>query len=132
MLLGAFFVIITASDQKLSRTHKHQSSPSQTYVPGVIKKNQFSKSYDKQLKIDRKSERGGKSQVSSPLANNISFFKGIRDELVDCFDSLVFAENNDERLQNAKNIIRRHQATAKLLSCGLVAGGVVTVILKRR
>ena len=67
------------------------------------------------------------SQTSVPFNNNAlnkvkNIAIGIKDEVVDCFDSLVYAETNTERLDNLFDIAYRHRP--------IVAAGALIVVGK--
>lgn len=51
-----------------------------------------------------------------------SIFTAVKDEVVDIWDSLAYAESNKERFENAAEILRRHKTTIGL------AGGLLTSV----
>lgn len=63
-------------------------------------------------------------------ANTIkNLLKEARDEVIDCFDSVVFAENGAERWAALEEIGRRHQRGFTIISAGLV---IATVLGRKR
>ena len=92
-------------------------------------KGKFSIKQSKQIPVKEKQYTIQIYQDSKPLNNNaINKVKniaiGIKDEVVDCFDSIVFAETNSERLDNLFDIAYRHRpilAAGALIVVGKIA-----------
>lgn len=75
------------------------------------------------------SSRTGRSKQPSSVLKSIfaysttNVFRDFRDEVVDCVDSLVFAVDNRERLDNAKAIVGRHKGK-------LIAGAGALLVVR--
>mmetsp|Transcript_38104 Transcript_38104/g.38788 ORF Transcript_38104/g.38788 Transcript_38104/m.38788 type:complete len:146 (+) Transcript_38104:184-621(+) len=55
-----------------------------------------------------------------------------KDEMVDIWDSLVYAETNKERVQTLGEIINRHQSTIGFISTSVMAVTVLRYVTKKR
>jgi uncharacterized protein (DUF2225 family) len=49
-----------------------------------------------------------------------SVLTSLRDEVVDCFDSVVYAESTSERMMAVQDIFRRHQTGIALIGVGVL------------
>jgi hypothetical protein len=72
----------------------------------------------------RGSKRTRLSPVLRPIATARSFARAVKDEAVDIFDALVFAETQEERIENALEILDRHKL--------IIAGGAAAWVIKTR
>ena len=68
--------------------------------------------------INSNENRNSVKDRSAPLFNLRVAVKEVKDEVTDIFESIVFADNNSERLENAFDAIKRHKL---LLSASAVA-----------
>lgn len=75
------------------------------------------------------SERRGGVMKSIFSDSTTNVFRDFRDEVVDCVDSIVFAADGRERLDNAKAIVGRHKGKLIVTAGALLA---VRALSKKR
>jgi hypothetical protein len=62
----------------------------------------------------------------------IPTFQLMKDEVVDMWDSLVFAETNEQRLRTASTIMRRCEPILKVAGGVMIAGALTKILMDKR
>ena len=109
------FYISHSAEQKLS--YSKSSSSLRQISPFINKENSRTSIYTsnkKELKNTPQNVRV-KSKFDFP-----AFLKETKDEIIDCFDSVLFAESNKERIDNMCEIAIRHKRLIGTVSAAFI------------
>lgn len=121
------FSNILANDQKLSRSAKTPSI--QLKVRPASRASSLNyKSYESKSKPNgqRITSKESKSSTLSLSKVVLELGTSFNDEIVDCFDSIMFAESHKERLQSISVVANRHKSKIAILGGGILLKSMLT------